>query len=67
MECIHFEAYVHVNAIMWRVVFRELRALTNGKGPDLSPIALNGLYEHMFEKDPCRCLKKVSDPGLIYI
>ena len=49
MECIHFEAYVHVNAIMWRVVFRELRALTNGKGPDLSPIALNGLYEHMYD------------------
>jgi hypothetical protein len=49
MECIHFEAYVHVNAIMWRVVFRELRALTNGKGPNLSPIGLNGLYEHMYD------------------
>jgi hypothetical protein len=49
MECIYFEAYVHVNAILWRVVFRELRALTNGKGPQLSPIALNGLYEYMYD------------------
>jgi hypothetical protein len=49
MECIHFEAYVHVNAILWRVVFRELRALTNGKGPELSPVALNTLYEHMYD------------------
>ncbi len=49
MECIYFEAYVHVNAILWRVVSRELRALTNEKGPQLSPIALNGLYEYMYD------------------
>jgi hypothetical protein len=49
MGCIHFEAYVHVNAILWRVVFRELRALTNGKGPELSPIASNALYESMYD------------------
>ncbi len=24
LECVHFEAYVHVNAIMWRVVFKWL-------------------------------------------
>ncbi len=24
-----FEAYVHANAILWKVVFHELRALTN--------------------------------------
>ena len=29
LESLHFEAYVHVNAIMWRVVFKELRGLTN--------------------------------------
>jgi hypothetical protein len=23
MECLYFEAYGHVGAIMWRVVFRE--------------------------------------------
>jgi hypothetical protein len=34
-ECIHFEAYVHVSAIMWRVVFKELRGLTNSKGLEL--------------------------------
>jgi hypothetical protein len=32
LESLHFEAYVHVNAIMWRVVFKELRGLTNSKG-----------------------------------
>ena len=31
-ECLHFEAYLHVCAIMWRVVFKELRGLTNSKG-----------------------------------
>ena len=30
-ECLHFEAYVHVCTIMWRVVFKELRVLTNSK------------------------------------
>ncbi len=30
-ECLHFEAYVHVCTIMWRVVFKELRGLTNSK------------------------------------
>jgi hypothetical protein len=28
LQCPHFEAYVHVNALLWRVVFKELRALT---------------------------------------
>jgi hypothetical protein len=31
LECVHFEAYGHVNAIMWRVVFKELRGLTNSE------------------------------------
>ncbi len=31
MEIVQFEAHLHVNAIMWRQVFRELRALTNDK------------------------------------
>jgi hypothetical protein len=33
-ECLHFEAYVHVCTIMWRVVFKELRGLTNSKVAD---------------------------------
>ena len=33
-ECLHFEAYVHVCTIMWRLVFKELRGLTNSKGTD---------------------------------
>ena len=41
LECLYFEAYVHVGAIMWRVVFRELRGLTNSKGLELNPLALN--------------------------
>ena len=35
-ECIHFEAYVNICAIMWRVVFKELRGLTNSKGRSYS-------------------------------
>jgi hypothetical protein len=49
LECVHFEAYVHVNAIMWRVVFKELRGLTNSKGLEISPTELNSLYEYLFD------------------
>jgi hypothetical protein len=49
LECIHFEAYVHVNALMWRVVFKELRGLTNSKGLEISPTELNDLYENLYE------------------
>ena len=48
LECLHFEAYVHVNAVLWRVVFKELRALTNSKGLEISPTELNSLYEHLY-------------------
>ncbi len=46
MMCLYFEAYVHVGAIMWRVVFREVRGLTNSKGLELNPMALNR-YDHL--------------------
>ena len=36
-ECLHFEAYIHVSSIMWRVVFLELRGLTNSKGSYMYP------------------------------
>ena len=49
LECVHFEAYVHVNAIMWRVVFKELRGLTNSKGLEITPIELNTLYEYLYD------------------
>ena len=42
-----FECYVHVNAIMWRVVYRELRALTNDGAMDLNPMELNDVYEEV--------------------
>ncbi len=48
-ECVHFEAYVHVCSIMWRVAFKELRGLTNSKGLELSPIELNVLYEYLYD------------------
>ena len=44
MEMIPFECYVHVNAIMWRVVYRELRALTNASDINLNPMDLNDVY-----------------------
>jgi hypothetical protein len=49
LECVHFEAYVHVNAIMWRVVFNELRGLTNSKGLEISPGELSTLYEYLYD------------------
>ncbi len=51
LECVHFEAYIHVNAIMWRVVFKELRGLTNSKGLEISPTELNTLYEDLYDLD----------------
>jgi len=48
-ECLHFEAYVHINTIMWRVVFKELRGLTNSKGLELNPLELNNLYEDLYD------------------
>ena len=44
MEHIHFECYMHVNASMWRLVYRELRALTND-----STLNLNPLQEHLVQ------------------
>ena len=32
MECLHFEAYIHASAILWRQIFKELRGVTNSKG-----------------------------------
>ena len=49
LECLHFEAYVHVNALLWRVVFKELRALTNSKGLEITPMELNTLYENLYD------------------
>ena len=48
MEIVQFEAYLHVNAIMWRQMFRELRALTNDKSMGLNPLELNDLYEELW-------------------
>ena len=53
LENIRFEAYVHVNGLMWKVAFAELRALTNRKtvresGFGLNPLELNDLYEYLW-------------------
>ncbi len=45
MEIIHYESYVHVNVIMWQVLYRELRALTNDSTMNLNPMEINDLYE----------------------
>jgi hypothetical protein len=49
IECLHFEAYVHVCAIMWRVVWKELRGLTNSKGLEINPLQLNDLYDSLYD------------------
>ncbi len=41
-------AQVHVNAIMWRVVYRELRALTNDSALNLNPMEICDIYEHVW-------------------
>jgi hypothetical protein len=53
LENMHYEAYVHVCAILWKIAFEELRGLTNKKtihdsGVGLNPMKLNDLYDHMW-------------------
>jgi hypothetical protein len=48
LEMIQFECYVHVNAVMWRVVYRELRALTNDGVMRLNLMELNDIYEDLW-------------------
>ncbi len=53
IENIRFQAYVHTCAIMWKVCFQELRALTNTKqlshdGLNVNPMELNDIYEHVW-------------------
>ena len=48
MEMTPFECYVHVNALLWRVVYRELRALTNDATINLNPMELNNVYEDLW-------------------
>ena len=39
---------MHVSAIMWRIVYRELRALTNDNKLALTPMDINDLYDHVW-------------------
>ena len=48
MEIVHYECYVHVNAIMWRVLYRELRAITNDSSLQLNPLESNDVYEEVW-------------------
>jgi hypothetical protein len=49
LETLHFEAYCHVCALLWRVIFMELRALTNSKGLEIDPLTLNCVYEDLYD------------------
>jgi hypothetical protein len=49
LETLHFEAYCHICALMWRVVFIELRGITNSKGLEIDPLTLNVIYEHLYD------------------
>jgi hypothetical protein len=58
LENTRFEAYVHVNALMRKIAFAELRALTNRKavqesGLDMNPMELNELYDCLWESYDC--------------
>jgi hypothetical protein len=53
LENLHYEAYVHVCAVLWKIAFEELRGLTNKKtiqdaGVGLNPLELNDLYDHLW-------------------
>jgi hypothetical protein len=65
IEQIRFQAYVHVCAMMWKVAFQELRALTNTKklndhGMNVNPMELNDIYDLLWnvgvELQSERCL-----------
>ncbi len=47
LENLHYEAYIHCCAIMWKSVFQELRGLTNSANM-LNPLELNDLYDHLW-------------------
>ena len=47
LENMHYEAYVHCCAILWKTVFQELRGLTNTTSI-LNPMELNDLYDHLW-------------------
>ncbi len=49
LETLHFEAYCHVCASLWRVIFMELRGLTNSKGLEIDPLTLNRVYEDLYD------------------
>ncbi len=49
LETVHFEAYCHMCALVWRVIFMELRGLTNSKGLEIDPMTLNALYENLYD------------------
>ncbi len=49
LETLHFEAYCHVCALLWRVIFMELRGLTNSKGLEIDPLTLNRVYEDLYD------------------
>jgi hypothetical protein len=45
---VHFEAYIHVNAVMCRVMYRELHAVTNDATLALNPMELHDIYDHLW-------------------
>jgi hypothetical protein len=49
MELMHFECYIHVNAIMWRLVYRELLVVTNDRKLNINPLQLNDLYDNLWD------------------
>jgi hypothetical protein len=53
---------MHVNAIMWRVVYRELRALTNDSELNLNTMELNDVYEDLWNVGTLLMTDSVLDP-----
>jgi hypothetical protein len=49
LETLHFEAYCHICALMWRIIFLELRGLTNSTELEIDSLTLNEIYEHLYD------------------
>ena len=46
---LHYMCYIHVNALVWRLVYKELRAVTNDQTLNLNPLEVNDLNDYLWD------------------
>ena len=52
IEQIRFQAYIHTNAILWKICFQELRALTNTKQMNVVGLGVNPVKTKQRAREP---------------